>query len=52
MTAAGVSIRGTVGIRFGETETASGRLHVVYAVSGDVTLTAPPGRWEVVVSRG
>jgi len=37
---------------FGETAIAAGRLHVTYAVTGDVTLTAPPGRWEVVVSRG
>lgn len=38
--------------RFGETRYANGRLHVAYAVTGDVTLTAPPGRWEVIVSRG
>lgn len=37
---------------FGETPYASGRLHIEYAVTGDVTLTAPPGSWEVVVSRG
>jgi hypothetical protein len=37
---------------FGEAAYASGRLHVDYAMTGDVTLTAPPGRWEVVVSRG
>jgi hypothetical protein len=37
---------------FGEMATASGRLHVAYAVTGEVTLTAPPGRWEVIVSRG
>jgi len=29
-----------------------GRLHVAYATDGSVTLPAPPGRWEVVVSRG
>jgi hypothetical protein len=28
------------------------RLNVAYAVTGDVTLTAPVGRWEVTVSRG
>jgi hypothetical protein len=38
--------------KFGEAPTAGGRLHVVYATTGDVTLTAPPGRWEVIVSRG
>ena len=37
---------------FGETAIAAGRLHVAYAVTGDVTLTAPPGSWDVVVSRG
>ena len=37
---------------FGETPYASGRLHIEYAVTGDVTLTAPPGSWEIVVSRG
>jgi len=37
---------------FGETVAAGGRLHIAYAVTGDITLTAPPGRWEVVVSRG
>ncbi len=36
----------------GEAATVGGRLHVEYAVTGEVTLTAPPGRWEVVVSRG
>jgi hypothetical protein len=38
--------------RFGEPAITGGRLHVAYAVTGDVTLTAPPGRWDVVVSRG
>jgi hypothetical protein len=37
---------------FGEAAVAGARLHVAYAVTGDVALTAPPGRWEVVVSRG
>jgi hypothetical protein len=37
---------------FGEAGYASGRLHIAYAVTGDVTLTAPPGNWEVIVSRG
>ena len=37
---------------FGEAAYADGRLHVAYAVTGDVTLTTPPGTWEVVVSRG
>ena len=30
---------------FGEPEITGGRLHVAYAVTGDVTLTAPPGTW-------
>ncbi|HSN29014.1 MAG TPA: CehA/McbA family metallohydrolase, partial [Kofleriaceae bacterium] len=38
--------------KFGEDGIAAGRLHVEYAVTGDVTLPAPPGSWEVVVSRG
>jgi hypothetical protein len=37
---------------FGEAAITAGRLHVAYAVTGDVTLAAPPGRWDVVVSRG
>ncbi|TMQ16216.1 MAG: hypothetical protein E6J90_24215 [Deltaproteobacteria bacterium] len=38
--------------RFGEPAITDARLHVAYAMAGDVTLTAPPGRWDVVVSRG
>ena len=37
---------------FGEPAITAGRLHVAYAMTGDVTLTAPPGTWDVVVSRG
>jgi hypothetical protein len=37
---------------YGEEPITDGRLHVVYPVNGDVTLTAPPGAWQVVVSRG
>lgn len=37
---------------FGEDGILSGRLHVDYAVTGEVTLPAPPGSWEVIVSRG
>jgi hypothetical protein len=37
---------------FGETPYAPDRLHVAYAVTGDVTLAVPPGTWKVVVSRG
>jgi len=37
---------------YGEPAIAGGRLHVAYAVHGDVTLPAPPGSWKVVVSRG
>ncbi|MDB4963227.1 MAG: hypothetical protein JWP01_3226 [Myxococcales bacterium] len=42
----------TLPASFGEAKIADGRLHVVYATGGDVTLPAPPGRWEVIVSRG
>jgi hypothetical protein len=37
---------------FGEAPYPGGRLHVEYAVKGDVTIPVPPGSWEVVVSRG
>ena len=37
---------------FGETHLADGRLRVEFAVGGDITLDVPPGRWEVIVSRG
>lgn len=37
---------------FGETSVPSGRLHVEFPTTGDVTLRAPPGRYRVVVSRG
>jgi hypothetical protein len=49
---AGSSTLPTIPSSFGEPALLGGRLHVEYAVTGDVTLTAPPGRWEVVVSRG
>lgn len=42
----------TVPNSYGETRIAAGRLHVAYPITGDVTLPAPPGTWEVVVSRG
>lgn len=38
--------------RYGEPERAGGRLAVAFAVTGEATLPVPPGRWEVVVSRG
>jgi hypothetical protein len=38
--------------RFGEAAITGGRLHVEYPVDGDVTMRAPAGDWEVVVSRG
>ncbi|MBV8761856.1 MAG: CehA/McbA family metallohydrolase [Deltaproteobacteria bacterium] len=38
--------------KLGEDSIAAGRLHVEYAVTGDVTLPAPPGSWDVIVSRG
>ena len=37
---------------YGEAPITGGRLHVEYVYTGDITLTAPPGRWEVIVSRG
>ncbi len=37
---------------WGEEAITSGRLHVVYAIDGSATMIVPPGRWEVVVSRG
>lgn len=36
----------------GEAPIIDGRLHVEYAYTGDITLSAPPGQWEVIVSRG
>ncbi|MDB4954741.1 MAG: hypothetical protein JWO36_2310 [Myxococcales bacterium] len=37
---------------YGEAKIAPGRLHIAYAINGDITLPAPPGRWDVIVSRG
>ncbi|MBL0212860.1 MAG: CehA/McbA family metallohydrolase [Myxococcales bacterium] len=37
---------------YGEPQVTPGRLHVVYTIEGSVTLIVPPGRWEVIVSRG
>jgi len=37
---------------FGEPAIAGGRLHVEYPTDGDVTVRAPVGDWEVLVSRG
>ena len=42
----------TVPATYGEDAIADGRLHVEYAVTGDVTVSAPPGQWKVIVSRG
>ncbi|HET9987651.1 MAG TPA: CehA/McbA family metallohydrolase, partial [Kofleriaceae bacterium] len=42
----------SVPAQYGEATIASGRLHVEYAVTGDVTLPVPPGKWTVIVSRG
>jgi hypothetical protein len=49
--AAGQAVPSVPG-NFGEPAIAGGRLHVEYATTGEATLTAPVGRWEVVVSRG
>ncbi len=42
----------TVPPTYGEDPILSNRLHVVYSVEGSLTLPVPPGRWEVIVSRG
>ena len=56
---AGASSVPSVPSSFGEPPIVSGRLHVEYATGhgasnalGEVTFRAPPGDWEVVVSRG
>ena len=56
---AGASSVPSVPSSFGEPSIVSGRLHVEYATGhgasnalGEVTFRAPPGDWEVVVSRG
>ncbi|MCA9534444.1 MAG: CehA/McbA family metallohydrolase [Myxococcales bacterium] len=53
------SVVPSVPSRFGEPSIVNGRLHVEYATGhgasnalGEVTLTVPPGDWNVVVSRG
>src|SRR5207248_2762428 len=42
----------SVPAQYGEASIAAGRMHVAYAVTGDVTLPVPPGKWTVIVSRG
>ncbi|HVK87214.1 MAG TPA: CehA/McbA family metallohydrolase [Kofleriaceae bacterium] len=42
----------TMPASYGEDPIADGRLHVEYTIEGSVTLPVPPGRWEVIVSRG
>ncbi len=37
---------------YGEPPLANGRLDVVYAIEGRATIITPPGRWEVIISRG
>jgi hypothetical protein len=37
---------------FGEEPVTNGRLHVVYSIEGSLSVPVPPGRWEVIVSRG
>ncbi|MGN6103847.1 MAG: CehA/McbA family metallohydrolase [Kofleriaceae bacterium] len=37
---------------FGEPPLPGGRLRVAFALTGETTLAVPPGRWEVIVSRG
>ncbi len=49
--AAGQAIA-SVPAHYGEASIADGRLHIEYAPHGDVTVSAPPGMWKVIVSRG
>jgi hypothetical protein len=42
----------TLPAHLGETAMPSGRLHVDFPTTGDITLRAPPGMYRVVVSRG
>ncbi|MBA3458135.1 MAG: CehA/McbA family metallohydrolase [Deltaproteobacteria bacterium] len=49
---AGATVLPELPANFGEAPMVGGRLQVAYATTGSVTLTAPPGRWEVIVSRG
>lgn len=42
----------TVPGHWGEPAVTAGRLHVEYLIDSGATLPVPPGRWEVVVSRG
>ncbi len=49
---AGGTTLSTVPATYGEAPIAEGRLHVEYVYTGDITLTAPVGQWEVIVSRG
>ena len=37
---------------YGEDPILQNRLHVVYSLEGSLTVPVPPGRWEVIVSRG
>jgi hypothetical protein len=51
-----VQVRGngarTPPANYGELKIPDGRLDLVFATTGDATLDAPPGTWEVIVSRG
>nr|HEX4312974.1 CehA/McbA family metallohydrolase [Kofleriaceae bacterium] len=42
----------TVPDYFGEPAIAANRLHVAFATTGSIDLPAPPGDWQVIVSRG
>jgi len=37
---------------YGEPQVTAGRLHVIYMIDSSATLPVPPGKWEVIVSRG
>lgn len=49
--AAGSSVPTLPG-NYGEAPILDNRLQVAYSVEGSLTLPVPPGRWEVIVSRG
>ncbi|MBA3818333.1 MAG: CehA/McbA family metallohydrolase [Deltaproteobacteria bacterium] len=48
----GQSMVDAVPAHYGEARLPGARLHVAFALTGDVTLPVPPGTWEVIVSRG
>ncbi len=41
-----------VPVSYGEPQIATGRVHIAFSMTGDVTLPVVPGTWDVIVSRG